>query len=129
MVTPTNGTCTTTATSVDCDFPLLLNGAIAGTAIIAITTTAAGTVTATATVTFAGTDPVSTNNTASASTTVNAPPTPPPPPTPTPAGGGNNAAGRRQQWRWGGRFDWLAIGLLGLLLAGRRLKTRRAPLR
>ena len=122
VVTPTNGTCTSTSSSVDCDFPSLANGAT-GTAIIALTTTAAGTATATATVTFAGTDLVSTNNTASASTTVNAPPPPPPPP--PPAGGGNNGGGGGG----GGRFDWLAIGLLGLLLAGRRLKTRRAPLR
>jgi hypothetical protein len=110
VVTPTNGTCTSTSSSVDCDFPLLANGAT-GTAIILLTTTAAGTATAAATATFAGTDPVSTNNTASASTTVNAPP-------PPAAGGGNNGGG-------GGRFDWLAIGLLGLL-AGRRLKTRGA---
>jgi hypothetical protein len=113
VVTPTNGTCTSTSSSVNCDFASLASGAT-GTAIIALTTTAAGTATAAATVTFDGTDPVSTNNTASASTTVNAPP-------PPPAGSGNNGGGGGG----GGGFDWLAIGLLGLL-AGRRLKMRRA---
>ena len=120
VVTPTNGTCTSTATSVDCDYPTLANGAT-GTAIILLTTTAAGTATATATATFGGVDPVSTNNAATASTTVNTPPPPPPP-----AGGGNSGGGSSGGGGGGGGgFDWLAVGLLGLLLAGRRLKTRR----
>jgi hypothetical protein len=63
-----------------------------------------------------------------ASTTVNAAPTrPPPPPPPPPAGGGNTGSGGSGSGG-GGRFDWPAIGLLGLLLAGRRSKTRRASL-
>jgi hypothetical protein len=113
VVTPTNGTCTSTSSSVDCDFAAPGNDGNA-TAIILFNTTAAGTATATATATFVGTDPVSTNNTASASTTVNAPP-------PPASGGGNKGGGGGG----GGRFDWLAIGLLGLL-AGRRAKMRRA---
>ncbi len=107
VVTPTNGTCTRTASSVDCDFASPGNDGTA-TANILFTTVAAGTATASATATFGGTDPVSTNNTASASTTINSPPPPPPG-----SGGGSSSGG-------GGSFDWLALGLLGLLLASRR---------
>jgi hypothetical protein len=74
-------------------------------------------VTATATVTFSGTDPVATNDTATATTTVNAPSSS------SSSGGGSSSSGGGG----GGSLDWLALGLLGLLLASRGWP--RAPAR
>jgi hypothetical protein len=78
-----------------------------------VTAGAAGTAGAVATVTFAGADPDTANNTATANTTVNAVPATPPAP-PRSGGGG------------GGRFDWLFLGLLGLLLTLRSRVVRTA---
>ena len=106
--TMNGGTCTNTATSVTCDIPSLASAAPA-VITINVSATTAGSASAAATATFSGTDPNAANNTATANTTVNAPPAPPPGPPTAPRSSGG-----------GGSFDWLFVGLLGLLLALRQ---------
>ncbi len=68
--TPSQGTCTTTATSANCALGALAPGASA-TVTVTIEPTATGTLTDTATVSATEPDPTPANNTASATTTVN----------------------------------------------------------
>ena len=106
--TTNGGTCTTTTSTVACS----LSGLAAGSSTtITINTSSAtvGSASISASVTYAGTDSVGGNNSATASTTISAPP----PPTP-PGGGGKGG---------GGRFDWLALGLSGLLMARRHARS------
>jgi hypothetical protein len=105
--TTSGGTCTNTASTVACTLTALAAGASTTVTINASSTTV-GTASVSAAVTYGGTDSAAGNNAASASTTINAPTVPQPP-----GGGGSSGGG-------GGRLDWLALGLLGLLLARRR---------
>jgi hypothetical protein len=107
-ITPSaGGSCTTllSQSRAECTFTSLASGG-ATTAAVSLTS-AAGRVDGIAQAFLVdGTDPVITDNHAAASTTVNAAPSS------SSSGGGGG----------GGSFDWLAAGLLGLLLAGRQLR-------
>ena len=122
----TTGACTHTATQVSCDIGSLASNGTA-TLTIEVSSATAGAASATATATFAGTDPDATNNAATANTTVNSPP-PPSGGSSSSGGGSSSSSGGGSSSSGGGgggRLDWLAVGLLGLLIAGRRRTASR----
>jgi hypothetical protein len=115
--TTTRGSCTVTATAGSCELGGMASGVVATITLTASVATA-GTAEITASVGGSHTDAVTGNDAVTSSITITAPP----PPVASSGGGGSGKSGG------GGRFDWLTLGLLGLLMV-RLARVRRAPAR